>query len=252
MTPPLQASRVAILVAASRASFRADAGPASASSRSQANPAGSRVSAMTGARWWLGRVSIQASPGRITSPQASISSPDDRSPSSQAAFCSCSRSQASGSSTHEAPRLASTPDASQRCCQVSPGNDASQRRTLAVPRRRAARAEPPCDVNGGEVRRRSVSSWPWAVSGHHDWAGRGGNCSRSWLLRRCCSGAVAGDSPGLLRAMCLTAVTRAARTEPTVTAGYSLVPAAGAVPPAPGTGGRGGRARPRSPRPGWA
>jgi len=51
MTPPLQASSVAILVAASRASFRADAGPAAASSRRRANPAGSRVSAMTGARW---------------------------------------------------------------------------------------------------------------------------------------------------------------------------------------------------------
>lgn len=168
MTPPLQASRVAILVAASRASFRAEAGPASAIASSRANPEGSRVSAISGARWELERVSIQASPGRITSPQVSISSPDDRSLSSQAAFRPCSRSQASGSSAQDAPRLASAPDASQRCCQVSPGNDASQRRIFAVPRRRAAWAEPPCDVNGGEVRRWNVSSWPWAVSGHHD------------------------------------------------------------------------------------
>jgi len=82
MTPPLQASMVAILVAASRASFRADAGPVSASSRSRANPAGSRASAMTGARYLWPLVSIHASPGRITSPQMSISSPDDRSLSS--------------------------------------------------------------------------------------------------------------------------------------------------------------------------
>ena len=58
------------------------AGPDSASSRSRANPAGSRTSAMTGARCLWARVTIQAMRGRITSPQMSISSPDDRSFSS--------------------------------------------------------------------------------------------------------------------------------------------------------------------------
>jgi len=79
MMPPLQASRVAILVAASRASFRDAGGPDSASSRSRANPAGSRTSAMTGARCLWPLVTIHARPGRITSPQMSISRPDDRS-----------------------------------------------------------------------------------------------------------------------------------------------------------------------------
>jgi hypothetical protein len=82
MTPPLQARMVAIRVSASRASFRADAGPDSASSRSRSNPAGSRVSAMTGARCRCARVTIQVMRGRITSPQMSISSPDDKSFSS--------------------------------------------------------------------------------------------------------------------------------------------------------------------------
>ena len=79
MLPPLQASRVAILVAASRASFTDACGPDSASSRSWANPPGSRTCAMTGARCLWARVTIHARPGRITSPQMSISSPDDRS-----------------------------------------------------------------------------------------------------------------------------------------------------------------------------
>ena len=73
---------VATLVAAYRASPRDDGGPDSASSCSRANPAGSRVSAMTRARYLWVLVSIHASPGRITSPQMSISSPDDRSLSS--------------------------------------------------------------------------------------------------------------------------------------------------------------------------
>ncbi len=47
--------------------------------RSRANPSGSRICAITEARYRWVRVSIHGRPGRMTSPQISISSPDARS-----------------------------------------------------------------------------------------------------------------------------------------------------------------------------
>jgi hypothetical protein len=167
-----------------------DAGPASASSPSLAKPAGSRVSAMTMARYLWVLVSIHASPGRITSAQMSISSPDDRSLSSEEALSPLSCSHRSGSWTQELPGCSSARDASHRCCQVSPGNEDSQRSSLAVPRRRPAWVAFISARNGGKASRRSTSSSPWAVAGHRSWPGLGGNCLRSWLLRGCAAAAV--------------------------------------------------------------
>ena len=67
--------------------------------------------------------------------------------------------------------------------RVSPGKEASQRSSLAVPRRRPARVALTSGRNGGAVSRRSVSCSPSAVPGHHDCAVRAGNRSRSRLLR---------------------------------------------------------------------
>jgi hypothetical protein len=79
MTPPLQARMVAIRVAAILPSPWELAGSAAASSASLANPAGSLTCAITDARYRWVRVSIHDRPGRMTSPQISISKPDGRS-----------------------------------------------------------------------------------------------------------------------------------------------------------------------------
>jgi hypothetical protein len=113
---------------------------------------------MTMARYLWVLVSIHASPGRIASPQMSISSPDDRSLSSEEALIPLSCSHRSGSWTQELPGWSSAFDASHRCCQVSPRRDDSQRSSLAVPRRRPARVAFISGRNGGEVSRRSTSS----------------------------------------------------------------------------------------------
>ena len=82
MTPPLQARMVAILVAASRASFRDDVRPGLGQLAQPGETGGVAHFRHDGARYLWARVTIQAMQGRITSPQMSISSPDDRSFSS--------------------------------------------------------------------------------------------------------------------------------------------------------------------------
>jgi len=54
---------------------------------------------------------------------------------------------------------------------------------LAVPRRLPTRVALTCGRNGGEVSRRSISSSPWPVHGHHGWADRAGNRSRTSGVR---------------------------------------------------------------------
>ena len=95
---------------------------------------------------------------------------------------SCSRLIASAFPAGSTPAMTS-PMPSQRCCQVLPGNEASQRSSLAAPRCLAACVAFRWCKNGGQASRRIVCSSVCAVSGQHAWALRAGNCARSWLLR---------------------------------------------------------------------
>ncbi|GAA3528840.1 hypothetical protein GCM10022222_09870 [Amycolatopsis ultiminotia] len=79
MAPLLPARIVAIRVAAIFASTGELAGSAAASSAGLANPAGSLTCAITDAGYRWVRGSIHGRPGRMTSPQISISKPDGRS-----------------------------------------------------------------------------------------------------------------------------------------------------------------------------
>ncbi|GFG83127.1 hypothetical protein MPRG_64030 [Mycobacterium paragordonae] len=79
MRPPLQANRVATLVAATRASA-AQLDSLIEATPSRAKPSGSLDCAIAGASLPCVRVSIHFMLGRMMSPQSSINSPEARSP----------------------------------------------------------------------------------------------------------------------------------------------------------------------------
>ena len=242
--PPLQARTVATLVAA-RSSVARAAIPGPVSSRSRSNPSGSRVTAITDARNGWKRVSIHGRPGRITSAQTAISSPASRSLRSQELAWPRSCSQPAGSTSQPAPGWFSAPEASQRCCQVSPGKEASQRSSLTTPRRRICRVALRAGTNGGEVSRSSVSSCPATVKGHAGCAGRAGNRARNWPPPDGAAIAAGAAASAGRRAACLTtALTPACQTARPATADHNRAPAA-AVHHAARTDGRDERAHRR-------
>ena len=160
--------------------------------------------------------------------------------------CRCSQSLAAAG-THELPGWSSAPRCFPTLLPGVPGECGQPAQQLghpAPPRRPGWRSPP----GGTAARSAAAASRPRpgpypATIPRPAWAG---NRLRSWLLRGCAGTAAPVRPPACLRAMCFTiAVMTASRTAPPATAGHSPAPAAAAGARAPGTGGRGGRARPR-------
>lgn len=121
--------------------------PDSTSCTSRANLSGSRTSAMTGARCLWVRVSIQAKSGQMTSPQASISSPEVRSTRSYDGDGPLWRKNSWEIRPVRAWDVLGAAGLPPQLPGIPGGLD-SQRRSLVAPRRRPVRVQLAAGKNG--------------------------------------------------------------------------------------------------------